>query len=509
MLTLDKFKAAAERFSNAEQEVISVWKERAACNCSQPGELEACWNCPYNKQLGRLIQQNIFSEPDKSCAKIPPPEWSDLYAPEIKKMCCTMYEYGYSIKDIQELVGIPQRRQLRQWLRESGLASRSAQYPPHVKQKCLDLYAERWTVRQIEDDTGVPGDTITDWVYVEGIARTSKYPEETKKNCLDLYKQGKTSELIHQMTGIPVVTINSWIAKAGIGRGRKRYSEKQKKRCLALYLEGNTAREVEEKTGVKRVTIRSWIRQRNLESPASERRKNYATVRHSRKPSGYWKSIDHVAKEVRAVNEARGEIDYIPSVRELNQLGRGDLIHAISKHHGGFQCVAEYMGLKFRKRRSRYWHDFENLKQELLSYIEECGTPGVMPTKQELENSDKRALSAALSIHGGVAQVAQRLNLRFSYDRKPRNYWKDFQNLEAALQAINEQLGNPSDQLPTYAQLQEIGRTDLISAVSKSGGWPSVAERMGVTYERTESSSPSDRPQNSEATALSQLRLDL
>lgn len=495
-LTFDMFQTAAARFSQAEAEVIEIWRSKAACNCSSPGELEKCWECPYHKQLGRLIQKKLHSQPEKVFAKIPPPKLSDPYSPKVKELCCEMYSCGYSIKEIQELVGVPLRKELRKWLREEGLQARSANYPEHIKQKCLDLYAEGWTVRQIEDEVGVPADTVTDWAYIENLSRKRKYPDQIQQQCLQLYQAGHTSEDIHKMLGIPVVTIKTWIAKAGIGRKRKRYSKREQDKYLQLYLEGKSPREIEAMHGVKATTLRSWIRKMDLASNVSDIHRKEILNRSKRlyenkQRNNLWKNIKNLAQEIRSINEARGEINYIPSANVLRELDRGDLVYAITRYHGGFQSVAEYMGIGFRKRRSRYWHDFENLKQELFLYIREFGTAGIMPTKAELEEAGKAALSAALSIHGGVVEVARRLNLQFSYDRKPRSYWKNLNHLKGAIEEVSQQL-RIQNRLPTHEELQELGRTDLISAIAKNGGWPSVSRRLGFSYSRKKVSSSED-----------------
>ncbi len=104
-----------------------------------------------------------------------------------------------------------------------------------------------------------------------------------------------------------------------------------------------------------------------------------------------------------------------------------------------------------------------------------------MPTKQDLEEAGERALAAAMNLHGGFLEVAKRLGLELSYNRKQRDYWKDIDNFKNELLQVVEQLGTPG-LMPTHEQLTEIGRTDLIAAIASNGGWPSVACRVGLTY---------------------------
>lgn len=462
--SLDKFREAAERFSKAEADIIPNW--RSGCNCQEPGELQECWNCPYYKNLGLLTQRKINKNPDEVYAEIQPPQPLDPYSNDIKQKCLEMYTTGYYIEDIQKLVGVPSRRVLRNWLREFGaIAGRSAQYSEEVKQTCLTMYADGCTPRQIENETGVPADTITDWGMHAGLSRSQKYSDEIKQQCLSLYQQGLTSEQIHEQIGIHPTTIRSWISKAEISRGQKRHSQTEIENCLNLYQQGKTPKEIAEITNIKDVTIRSWIRKHGLNKQKNRIKSTDAIQlsllpqisaptppKQKRKPSGYWKDFEKVKREILNINEQRGELGMMPTAEQLNQLGRLDLIRAISKHHGGFQSVAEKLRLEFKKRRAGYWQDFANIEKHILAFISLHGTADIMPTKQELEEAGEGSLANAMNLHGGFPEVAQRLGLKLSYSRKERDYWKDTDNFKSELLQVVEQLGTPGV-MPTHEQL--------------------------------------------------------
>lgn len=498
-LTLSRFTSAALRFEEAEAQVRPAWN--SACHCLSPGEQIECWDCPYYKHLGKLTQQKLHHTPQKVFAEIPPPSLSDPYSTEVKEQCCQMYRQGYSVEEIQKLVGVPSRRVLRDWLRKVGLASRSAQYPEQIKQRCLEMYAQRCSPRSIENETGVPADTVTDWAMHAGISRRRKYSDETRQNCLDLYEQGHTSDEIHQLTGIPAATIRAWIWKADISRGQKRFSEVEKKKCQVLYEQGKSPREIETLTSIPEATIGSWARKEAwirvnlselplaLESPS--KLSVVALELPKRKPDGYWKNFENLERDILELNVLRGQIGVMPKAAQLKQLGRGDLMKAISKHHGGYQSVAERMGLSFGKKRHRYWYDLANVEAEVKAFIEQQGTPGVMPTKTELEEAGKGSLANALGLHGGVLEVAKRLNLKLSYDRKPQGYWDNPDNLRREIESVAQQLGTPGV-LPTYEQLSSAQRRDLSAAIATHGGWPSVARRFGLSYSKKYNNNPSD-----------------
>ncbi len=111
--------------------------------------------------------------------------------------------------------------------------------------------------------------------------------------------------------------------------------------------------------------------------------------------------------------EAYGTPGVMPTRSELQAAGRGDLIHAFDAH-GGVVAVAERLGFVYTVKPDGYWDDFANVKEALLQFIEEHGTPGVMPTGSELREAGQAALHGALDRHGGLSAVAHSLGLRYS-----------------------------------------------------------------------------------------------
>lgn len=481
--TIDVFREAAEQFSRIELAVQSRW--RSACDCPTPGVDTKCQTCPYYKELGLLVQQQIDPSSEQGLAEILPVHHTDPYTDAVKAKCIEMYAVGYSIQEIQKLNGIPLRRTLRKWLREGGLSSRSAKYSKDEKQACIQLYIDGWEPKDIENETGVPADTITDWVYNAGVSRIKKYSDEFKQQCLELYKAGKSSTQVAQEMQVNPGTLRIWIAKANIRKRPKNYSKEKIDKCLRLYREGMSPNEISRLTGVLAVTIRSWIRKAGLNDERLVQLAQQQSLRetHERKPSGYWKDFNNLKREIILLNERRRKIGAMPTATELKDIDRQDILRAICKYHGGFQTVAEKLKLSFNKRSSGYWHDFSNVEHQLLTFIEHQGTRGVIPTKEDLTRAGESSLAVAIYMHGGFPAVAQKLRLRMSYERKSRGYWKNPDNLRAEIASVAEQLGNPGV-LPTHEELTQIGRTDLNSAISDNGGWTSVARKLGFSYSR-------------------------
>src|SRR2546425_8672980 len=91
-------------------------------------------------------------------------------------------------------------------------------------------------------------------------------------------------------------------------------------------------------------------------------------------------------------------------------------------------------GVVYRKKPPGYWNDFANVKRELLAFIENHGTPGVMPTNTDLGKAGRSDLQNALAKHGGYPSVAA--PLRLACAKKQQRYLGDFAHVERGLPAF-------------------------------------------------------------------------
>lgn len=204
------------------------------------------------------------------------------------------------------------------------------------------------------------------------------------------------------------------------------------------------------------------------------------------RPNGYWNDFSHVEQELQSFIEEQGNSGVMPTGAQLENAGYGNLLHGIAKH-GGIYAVAQSLGLKISStaKPSGYWNDFAHIEQELNQYIQECGTPGVMPTQSELSKAGRLDLVNAIQgTHGGFTVVAQRLGLQQQVSGKQAGYWKDFANVERELRlwiATHGSLGT----MPALQVLRMNGQTSLASAIAQHGGFPTVAQRLGLIYAYT------------------------
>lgn len=204
-------------------------------------------------------------------------------------------------------------------------------------------------------------------------------------------------------------------------------------------------------------------------------------MQNERKPGKYWDNFAHVETELLAFIEEHGTSGIMPIEKDILEAGRGDLAKAIRKHNG-VEAVAQQLGLQLpahKRKRHGYWENFANVTSELLNFIAEHGTPGVMPKQNELAQAGNRSLAHAIDRHGGIFAVAQQVGLQLSHTQRPDGYWDDFANIERKLFAYIETYGTQGG-MPSRAQLIKAGLGDLAGAFDKYGGSSVVAERLGL-----------------------------
>ncbi|MDP9367432.1 MAG: SNF2-related protein [Chloroflexota bacterium] len=134
-------------------------------------------------------------------------------------------------------------------------------------------------------------------------------------------------------------------------------------------------------------------------------------------PKG-WDDFAILERELRAFVKDKGTEGMMPTLAQLKVHARHDLVSAINKHHG-VEVVSKRLGwsLSYEKRRNGYWADFANVERELKAFVQARGTPGVMPTNNDLRSADRSDLVKAVLDHGGFPSVAERIG--WTANRKP------------------------------------------------------------------------------------------
>ncbi|MDE3090145.1 MAG: hypothetical protein KGJ80_12250, partial [Chloroflexota bacterium] len=198
------------------------------------------------------------------------------------------------------------------------------------------------------------------------------------------------------------------------------------------------------------------------------------------KLAGYWNDFANVDTELHAFISKHGTSGVMPSYPQLKLRGYGSLANAIDKH-GGSLVVAERLGLdrSDADKPKGYWDNFANVERELRAFVAAHNKDGTMPTSKELTDAGYRSLVHAINKHGGFWIVSDKLGLKPT--NRPAGYWDDFANLERELRTFISDHGMKGS-MPTAAELNTAGRSDLTSAMGKYGGHSVVARRLGLTY---------------------------
>jgi hypothetical protein len=202
---------------------------------------------------------------------------------------------------------------------------------------------------------------------------------------------------------------------------------------------------------------------------------------HSADPDAYWRDFANVERELRAFIAEQKLPPLMPTLRQLWAAGRSDLVSIIQRK-GGRSVVAGRIGLEcppVHKPRG-YWRDPANVDRELLAYIAEHGTPGVMPQMRELAEHGRMNLHGAIAAHGGYQAIARRLGLKLVGKHRPDGYWRDFANVERELLAYLHERGE-TQWMPSVAELLAADRVPLLNGIARHGGLRAVARRLGLT----------------------------
>lgn len=133
-----------------------------------------------------------------------------------------------------------------------------------------------------------------------------------------------------------------------------------------------------------------------------------------------------------------------------------------------------------KRKPASYWNDFANVERELRVFISRHSINGIMPTGTYLDSQGRSDLHRAIGIHGGFPSVAQLLKLERPHALKPTGYWSDFKNVEKELLSFISEHGEEGV-MPTQPVLADAGHSDLVNAIRRHGGTPSVAERLGLS----------------------------
>lgn len=215
-----------------------------------------------------------------------------------------------------------------------------------------------------------------------------------------------------------------------------------------------------------------------------------------RRVGGGVEGSEALGRELRALGREAGcEDGVLVSTGVLLREGRCDLVNAVAQA-GGVGVVAQAFGMVTLRERRRMegeeavqekvvrvrgeWGSWKVFESALREFAEKQ-TGGAMPTQAELRDGGRGDLLNALRRHGGVDVVSRRAALLMRGSKRPRGHWTDRAVMRAELGAHTASFGKPG-LLPRREELLRAGRTDLVYAIARHGGFSAVAAEMHLMW---------------------------
>jgi len=127
-----------------------------------------------------------------------------------------------------------------------------------------------------------------------------------------------------------------------------------------------------------------------------------------KKPSGYWKKLDHALKEARAVIEDH-DFDTLPSQNKLTKMGCAALSIAIIHYHGGFHNFRKLLGESSKRVKRNSWKDLEFTLTEVKKIMNKHHLDEP-PSANWLREHEYSGIGRAITeYHGGFRKMRKRL----------------------------------------------------------------------------------------------------
>lgn len=231
----------------------------------------------------------------------------------------------------------------------------------------------------------------------------------------------------------------------------------------------------------------------NVRSPSKLR------VSTGRKPNGYWNELSNVEAALVEVNKQiigrRGK-RIMPSTAQMRDLGRLDLLAALSKHKG-LKRVAEVLGWQYSRRKSSQdsvansdarTANSRNAARpttyqisDSQSFISESVSSS--QSQEDLGTIARHPLQEPLSYdHDVFSSRPQRFSrIRPKVLRRPKSYWDDISAVKSSISAFILEYGTPGV-MPTEREFAKANQSALRLAAQRHGGLAVVAEQMGLEF---------------------------
>jgi len=179
------------------------------------------------------------------------------------------------------------------------------------------------------------------------------------------------------------------------------------------------------------------------------------------KTAGVWKDLNFFLQEL---TQCMIDNSYttVPTLKQLNESGRSDIVAAMAKYHGGMTNIRKVMGEKEKTKVRGYWN-VENTVQEAKKVYHD---KGFLPTMHGLTKMGMSSLALAIAKNYGYS------NMRKMLGEKPRKKepgpWRDLDyTVKMAMEAMEDQ---DLTDFPGAWKLRKLGYYGLVNAIYKHHG---------------------------------------
>lgn len=254
--------SAGNKYLKALEKTKSLW--HSYCGCETPGLETKCHGCPYFIEFVENMQKNLPEEQEYSWISTPSRSCDE----GVKKLYLEMFDNGYSISRIIQLVGVGSYKTVKSFLRENKKFRTVVNATSEEKDLICRLYLEGKIPLEIEAITAICEDSIRSYVRKKGIIRSLKiYSKEEKEKAVKMWFNGSTYIEIREATGMTSTVLCKTIKEYDLTREKKigaprKYSQEVIEQCIKMREEGKTYVEIEYIMNVPTTTISNWYKEK-------------------------------------------------------------------------------------------------------------------------------------------------------------------------------------------------------------------------------------------------------
>ena len=194
----------------------------------------------------------------------------------------------------------------------------------------------------------------------------------------------------------------------------------------------------------------------------------------AKQPKGYWKDIEHIKEEVRAIMR-KHDFEELPTSDWLNENGYASIGVAIARHGRGFPAFRKTLGQDQKRISNGLWKTLDYTIQQVQQIMRDHDFEA-LPSQNWFKENGYTSLSSAIEkYHGGYH--AFRGQLGQQPKRLPSGSWKDEKYVLTQAQQIMRR--HKLMQLPSQNWFNGHGYSSFSVAIIKyHGGLPAFRRKL-------------------------------